>query len=128
MAADVGIYFDSGCTDLVSTFPSYTNPVWRNSQFAGNLGESKDVQLYIKNTGDVNLSNVTITSLDSEGTSEAGWNHLATTQDGLLGAGQSVNVGNLSVGASTSFWLRTSVPAGTYSQTKYDVYLHVTAT
>lgn len=128
MAAEVGIYFDAACTDRVGSFPnSYGNCVWRYDQFAGNTGESKDVQLWIKNIGDVDLDDVTITSLDSSLPDEATWNKLALTQGGLAAGGQSVNVGDLDVGDSTSFWLRTTVPASTSAQTKYDLYFRVTA-
>jgi len=105
-----GNLFETGsCINVYSD----ANPIFAfpPNYFRGDLGDTKDLQLWIKNDGDLLLTSVSITPIDLVGSGQETWIKLATSQVGLDSAiaGAALDLPNLSVDEITSFWVRATV-------------------
>lgn len=110
------LYFDAVCANAVSK-EGYTNPVWKNYiWYEGN--PQRDLQLYAKNVGRVNITQVFLESVFADGSGQT-WTKVALTQGELDVADQSVDIGSLDAGEIKSFWIRSLVPLTTPAPQTY---------
>jgi len=125
------LYKTAAFTDDYSQDGSFSDPIWPRQSITwdGDAGEVKDIQIYVRNDGDVEAFGVSVEMADIDGSDETTWSKLATTQAGLPGAaaGNSLALGDLAVNATTNFWLRVQVPVDTDPESKTDLRVRTTA-
>ena len=136
MAASANIYKTASYIDPYSKDGVMTDPIFKYppNTFDGEDGESKDIELFLKNDGDTKLAssaefNLTITPIDVVGSDESTWAKLATTQGGLDSAiaGYPLYPADLEPEDEYPFWLRITVPASTPEEDKQDLRLRIRA-
>lgn len=131
MPVIINVYKDAYFLDAYSTDGDMSDPVYKYPpiDFDGNAGQSRDVQCWLRNDGDLIIRDLILTSFDLVGSDEATWMKLALTQGGLAGAtpGAPLSYGSdLNPVASFTFWVRMTVPAATAAQNKQDLCLRIT--
>lgn len=136
MAADANIYKTVYCLDAYSTDGDMTDPIFPYPPYywRGDTGQSRDIQVWIRNDGTTNLIsalgiNFQVEPADVHDTDESTWIKLAVTQ-GALGAavaGDPITIPDLEPGESYGFWARLTVPAAETEANKIDLRLRVTA-
>lgn len=131
MALLINVYKTSSYLDAYSQAQSQTDPVFNFPpiDWDGDAGQSRDVELFMRNDGTLVARSVIITPTDISGTDETGWVKLSTTQGGLAGAtpGATLIPPDLNPNDTYIFWERITVPAATSVQRKIDLTLRITA-
>lgn len=132
MALILNVYKTSYYLDAYSKDQDYSDPIHKYPpiDFDGQDGESRDIQLFGRNDGDLIARDLEITPTDLSGSDESTWLKLATTQGGLAAAtpGAALSwVGDVNPAGAFTFWMRITVPALTSAQDKLDVTLRITA-
>lgn len=131
LEAILNVYKTNYYLDAYSKDGNLSDPIFKypTSDFAGTSGESKDIQLFLRNDGDYITRNLVITPTDLSDSDESTWMKLATTQGGLdsavAGAALSYE-SDLNPNGTFVFWLRTTIPASTDAQRKVDLALRLT--
>lgn len=131
MALIVNIYKEVGCVNAYSKDGAMTDPVFEypTIDFDGDSGQSRDVQLFLRNDGDLIIRDLVITPADASAPDETSWMKLATSQGGLAAAtpGAALSYGSdLNPAAIYTFWERMTVPASTSPADKSDLSLQIT--
>jgi len=127
----LNVYKTSNLVDAYSKDGAYTDPIFPSSsvRFDGVSGQTRDVKLFIRNDGAQTVIAITVTPKDSAVGGEEIWLKLANTLAGLDGAvgGAALDIPDLVIGATHTFWSRCAVPASTPNGLKQNLALRVQA-
>lgn len=131
MAVIINVYKTSYYTDAYSKDGAMDDPVFKYPpiDFEGDAGQTRDIQLFLRNDGDLIIRDLEVTPHDLDGSDESTWIKLATTQGGLGAAvaGDPLSYGSDLVPTDTyTFWERMTVPASTPAEDKQDLCLRIT--
>ncbi len=131
MPVIVNVYKDAYFLDAYSKDQDMSDPVFMYPpiDFDGDVGQTRDVQCWFRNDGDLIIRDLALTPYDLVDSDESTWMKLALTQGGLAGAtpGAALEYGSdLDPAASFTFWERMTVPAATAAQNKLDLCLRIT--
>jgi hypothetical protein len=79
MGIDIRLYQTAAMTELYSQDGTFTNPIFDKSTYVwdGDLGQSRDIQIWVRNDGLDDAYAITIRPVDIDGTSEAEWAKVA---------------------------------------------------
>lgn len=129
MATIINAYKTSSYLDTYSKDGANDDPVfpYPPNDFDGDAGQSRDIELFIRNDGTTFLRNNTIFPYDLGGEGRATWVKLASTQVGLDTAteGAAISFVDLDPGDTTSVWERMTVPASTTLGNVTDVTVRI---
>lgn len=131
MAVIINVYKTSYYLDAYSVDGDLSDPIFKYPpiSFDGVGGQARDVQLFLRNDGDLIVRDLLITPTDKVDSDESTWMKLATTQGGLDAAtpGAALSYGSdINPNGTYIFWLRTTVPAATDPEDKTDLCLRIT--
>lgn len=127
---ELNLYKTAYCLDAYSKDGSYDDPIFPfpPNYFRGDLGQARDIQVWLKNDGELLLKplpdqNSEVYPFDNAGTDESTWVKLATTQAGLTTAiaGAALQIPDLEPEDVFTFWIRVTVPSGWFEEWKQDV-------
>jgi hypothetical protein len=123
----LNVYKTNETLDAYSKNGAFTDPILdaQSYRFDGADGQTRDVPLFLKNDGTIEVQNIVITPIDNSGADESTWVKLAVTLVGLdtAIAGDPVISPNLDVGMTFAFWARITVPPSTTEELKQDISL-----
>jgi len=130
MPAIANIYKSVDCIDAYSKDGTMLDPIfgYPDYRFDGDDGQTRDIELFLRNDGSTELRSAVISCIDLVVPSETSWMKLATLWADLDSAtpGGDLSVSSdLAPGEIFSFWYRCTVPPGTSEQRKQDLALKI---
>lgn len=129
MATSINAYKTSSYLDAYSKDGANDDPVfpYPPNDFDGDAGQSRDIELFIRNDGTTFLRNNTIFPYDLGAGGKQLWVKLAATQVGLdsAPAGGAISFVDLDPGDTTSVWERMTVPPSTPLENVTDVTVRI---
>lgn len=122
MSILANLYESVACLEAYSKDGAYTNPVWDNPpyDFDGAVGQSRDVNIFLRNDGTSVLKTqgvdtLQIEAIDTESEGREEWFKFSSSESGLsyAVAGDPLTLSDMNPNDVDSIWARVTVPAGT---------------